>query len=346
MESMSPPTINRYTSTRRGQSKRLLPCRSNTKLILCILCGLVLGYNFRPSMDVNATSSASKTPADIGRIVYGAKNKGDETAKYVSMAIDAGFRHIATASMHADYQESGVGAGWKESGVAREDLYLQTLFVGEDVNGWNTKDCHLEDCDAKRSLEDQVHFSIQSSLTNLQTTYIDAVLIHNFRARLQPYDNIIREYRVLEEYVDKGVIRHLGIVSCHDENILKQLYDEARIKPKIIQNRFHGNRQFDVKLRPLFKELGLVNQLFWVLTGNGGFLRNETVKRIAKEKNLTVQQCMYAFTLSIGASPMIGSQTLQHMKEDVDMNNNFSMWTLEDKKDFAGVLRQQGLANF
>ena len=74
------------------------------------------------------------------------------------------------------------------------------------------------------SIEEQVHLSIKSSLYNLQTDYIDSVLIHNFRAKLQPYEETIQVWRVLEEYVDRGTIRHLGIVSVHDKEYLTKLY--------------------------------------------------------------------------------------------------------------------------
>jgi len=51
------------------------------------------------------TSSNNKTPtssvvkAPMGGIVYGAKSKGDDTARYVMEAIQTGFRHIATVSL-------------------------------------------------------------------------------------------------------------------------------------------------------------------------------------------------------------------------------------------------------
>ena len=317
-------------------------------MLLCFVIGMMIGNDADDGNGFSAVRKGeSNDLASKGKIIYGAKFKGsnENTANLVTQAIKEGFRHIATAGMHGDYRESSVGSGWKASGVSREQLYLQTHFVAKSINGWNAGDCHISECPPPDdiSLEDEVHLSIKSSLHNLQTEYIDAVLIHNFRAKLQPYEDVLREYRVLEEYVDKKKIRHLGIVSCHNEEFLKKLYEDARIKPSIIQNRFHANRGFDAALRPFFKEYNLQNQLFWVLTGNGGTLNNDKVKEIAKKKGLSPAATMYSFTISIGASPMIGSQSIDHLKEDVAMLKDFTPWTKDELKEFASILRTPSL---
>ena len=226
---------------------------------------------------------------------------------------------MRTGGFHNEYNESGVGAGWKESGIPRNELYLQTLFLANTVNGYATQNCLLVDGSCppspELSIEDQVHLSIKS----LQTDYLDAVLAHNFRAKLQPYEETIRAWGVLESYVDKGVVRHLGIVSVHDKEYLAKLHKEARIKPAIIQNRFHSNRGYDIDLRPLFKEYGLANQLFWILTGSaGGKVRNDAVmKRIAERMGVSPQVLLYSFTMELGGTPLIGTKSVAHMREDV-----------------------------
>jgi len=171
------------------------------------------------------------------------------------------------------------------------------------------------------TIEDQVHASVKSSLRNLQTDYIDAVLVHNFRAKLQPYNDTMQAWKVLEDYVDRGVIRQLGIVSVHDKDYLTKLHDEMRIKPSIIQNRFHSNRGYDTELRSSFKEWGMANQLFWILTGSAGgrVRKNGVVKGIAETMGgVSPQILLYSFTMKLGGSPLIGTQNIGHMQEDVD----------------------------
>ncbi len=301
--------------------------------------------------DVESKVSTKKKLAPMGTIVYGAKSKGEDTAKLVAQAINAGFRHIATGGFHFEYNETGVGIGWKESGVPRNELYLQTLFVGKHVNNYGVQNCKIEGCPPSPdlSIEEQVHLSINSSLHNLQTTYIDSVLVHNFRATLQKYEDTMTAWKVLESYVDKGIIRHLGIVSVHDRDYLIKLHNETRVKPSIIQNRFHGNRGYDVGLRPLFKEMGMANQLFWILTGSaGGKIRNNNaITGIAQRKGVSNQLLLYSFiTVCLGGTPLIGSKTLQHMEEDVThLLRKPLVWNDEDFVAVANVVNKGLIEN-
>jgi len=246
-----------------------------------------------------------------------------------------------------------VGTGWKESGVPRNELYLQTLYLAKSVNGYATQNCHLKDGDDSNvcppapdlSLENHVHLSIRSSLHNLQTHYLDSVLVHNFRAKLQPYEETLRVWRVLENYVDQGVIRHLGIVSVHDKDYLTKLHKDARIKPSIIQNRFHSNRGYDIKLRPvMFEELGIkADQLFWILTGSsGGKVRNnDLVRGIAEKKGVSPQVLLYSFTMELGGTPLIGTKRVDHMEEDVNALVTHKLkWEREDLVAMASVINK------
>jgi diketogulonate reductase-like aldo/keto reductase len=341
--------------TGRGRRKALF-LRKNLPIVIClgilsilfIFCG-----NLRADFVLNdGDPGADKKYAQMGSIVYGAKSKGDETGKFVTQAISAGFRHIATGGFHSEYNEQGVGIGWKESGVPRNELYLQTVFVARSVNGYGTQNCIVADgCPPSTSLsiEDQVHLSIKSSLHNLQTTYIDAVLVHNFRAKLQKYEDTLTAWKTLESYVDKGIIRHLGIVSVHDRDYLTKLQKEASVKPKIIQNRFHGNRGYDVELRPLFREMGMANQLFWILTGSaGGKVRNNSIiSEIARKQGVSNQVLLYSFTIvCLGGTPLIGSKSLSHMKEDVEaLLKKPLKWSDEDFEAVAGVVNKNLIKN-
>mmetsp|Transcript_26475 Transcript_26475/g.33917 ORF Transcript_26475/g.33917 Transcript_26475/m.33917 type:complete len:162 (+) Transcript_26475:1-486(+) len=156
-------------------------------------------------------------------------------------------------------------------------------------------------------------------------------------------------WRVLESYVDRGIIRHLGIVSVHDRDYLIKLHNETRVKPSIIQNRFHSNRGYDVELRPLFKEMGMSNQLFWILTGSaGGKVRNNNViTEIAQSQGVSNQILLYSFILvCLGGTPLIGSKTLLHMEEDVTaLLRKPLIWNDEDFTAVANVINKNLIKN-
>ncbi|KAL3782818.1 hypothetical protein ACHAWO_005731 [Cyclotella atomus] len=321
------PVISHPQSKEINHAKEgsITPLIYRYRTAIALLSSILLwNYIFANDNRNEESDLQAKTKAPMGDIVYGAKSKGDDTARLVKEAIQSGFRHIATGGFHFEYNETGVGQGWIESGVPRNELYLQTLFVSQSTENYGVLNCLLEAvCPplSGMSIEEQVKLSVQSSLHNLQTDYIDSVLVHNFRAKLQPYEETLRAWKVLEDYVDKGIIRHLGIVSVHDKEYLTKLHNDARIKPTIIQNRFHSNRSYDINLRPVFKELGFEqNQLFWILTGSaGGKVRNnEVVTKLAIEKGVSNQVLLYSFTMQLGGTPLIGSKSLDHMKEDFD----------------------------
>ena len=86
--------------------------------------------------------------------------KGDIASDNVCMALKAGFRHIDTAQMYEN--ESEVGQGIINSGVAREEIFLTTKIAPPTM----------------RKGEDAVKESIDESLKKLKTPYIDLMLIH------------------------------------------------------------------------------------------------------------------------------------------------------------------------
>jgi len=278
----------------------------------------------------------------MGNVVYGTAGKGENTATMVRESIIAGFRHIASAAFHEKYDEGGVGRGIgdaiannKEGVVKRQDLFLQTMFVPQ--NNGDRKKNHNE---GPKSIEEQVHESIRSSLTDLRTNYIDAVIYHNFRNKCETFEEMMIAWKVLEEYVDKGVVRYLGIDNVYKKDYLDRLVKETRIKPSIVQNRFHSNRQFDVSVHSFLVKHNIVAQKFWVLTGSRGPLKqNNDLKNMAQSKGLTPQLLMYFFVMSLGITPMIGTTSREHMDQDIELAKKIKdgdvLFDDYEKKTFA-----------
>lgn len=280
----------------------------------------------------SSSSSSSSTPPAVSEsesesvsyrtpLAYGTKSGKEKTGELVEQAIVTGFRHIVTGGHHEAHNESGVGMGWKHSGVPRTELFLQTCFVPfRSPHDFQRQPSDPEELElSKLSIEDQVHLSIQTSLTNLQTTYLDAMVFHNFRAKLWNYDEIIKAWRIFESYVNKGVIRQLGITSVHDPVWFEKFYNETTIKPTIVQNRFHSNRQYDIKMQDIFEKYDKIQvQRFWLLNGSSGMGRGN--KDMAKAKGVTPEQLMLGFAMSLGSQTcLVGTKSLQHMKDDVEI---------------------------
>ena len=92
---------------------------------------------------------------------------------------------------------------------------------------------------------------MKKSLENLQVTYLDSWVMHS------PFDTIeetMTAYRAMESFVDEGKAKGLGISNCYDLNTFTTLYQMARHKPKVLQNRFYADSNFDTELRKFCKE--------------------------------------------------------------------------------------------
>ena len=107
--------------------------------------------------------------------MYGTAWKKDATADLVQLAVSLGFRAIDTANQLIHYQEALVGEALKAletKGVNRESLFLQTKFT--PANGQD----HRTPYDPSAPLTTQVRQSFESSLTHLQTEYVDSYILH------------------------------------------------------------------------------------------------------------------------------------------------------------------------
>lgn len=285
----------------------------------------------------NNQNEEDNKPSFRTPIAYGTRDGKEKTAYYVKTALQNGFRHIVTGSHHSRHNETAVGIAWREAveddslDIQRSDIFLQTMFVP-----WDGADFQSHPNDPKEygsthppNIEDQVKISMEQSLQNLQTDYIDSLLFHNFRAKLHSYDEMLKAWRVLEGYVEIGKIRFLGITNVHDKDYLTRLQKDAIIPISIVQNRFHNNRGFDVDLDSTFQKYDIQLQRFWVLTGNGGGVKKNA--DMAKQKDLTPEQLMLAFVMSLGSdennysrtTALVGTHSVQHMKEDIAISHRY-----------------------
>ena len=69
-------------------------------------------------------------------------------------------------------------------------------------------------------------------------------------------------YREFEKFVDQGHVKQLGISNLYNINGLKKLYDDARHKPSVVQNRFHADSNFDSDIRQFCREKNIFYHKF------------------------------------------------------------------------------------
>jgi len=247
------------------------------------------------------------------RLTYGTAWKKDDTVNLVYQAIHAGFRHVDTACQPKHYHEAGVGEGWtaaaKELNMDRSDVWLQTKYTS--VSGQDPKRIPYN---PEASLREQVHESLQMSLRNLQTAYLDSWVMHGPESTWEANFEV---WQAMEEIVDAGLVRQIGISNFYDPGAVEWLYNHARIKPAVVQNRFYGDTGYDVQIRQFCLDHGMEYQSFWTLGANRHFLRDRRVLRLAQKRNLSPETILYATAMKLGITPLDGTTSVEHMQDDI-----------------------------
>lgn len=126
-------------------------------------------------------------------------------------------------------------------------------------------------------------------------------------------------YRECEKFVDEGRVKQLGISNLYNVNGLRKLYDDARHKPSVVQNRFHADTNFDHEIRQFCREKNIFYQSFWTLTANPQILAHPLVQQLAQERRATPAQIFFRFLMDIGLTPLTGTTNDKHMKEDIQV---------------------------
>lgn len=247
------------------------------------------------------------------KLIYGTAWKAERTADLVSQAITTGFRGIDTACQPKHYNESGVGSGIIDcinSGlISRSDLYLQSKFT--PING---QDPDRLPYDPRANLADQVAQSCHASLTNLQTDYLDCLVLHS---PLATPSQTRTAWQAMEQLITEGVVRQIGISNCYDINLLQTIFECAGEKPAVIQNRFYERTAYDFNIRQFCRQHNIIYQSFWTLTANPHLLQSTRLKQLAKTYQCNLEQVLFRFLTQIGITPLTGTTSQTHMMEDL-----------------------------
>jgi diketogulonate reductase-like aldo/keto reductase len=249
---------------------------------------------------------------DMPTILYGTAWKKERTATLVATALQQGFRGVDTAGQPKHYDEAGVGAGiaaFLRSGLPRGELYIQTKFTPADGH-----DPLRMPYDARAPLPEQVAQSFASSLRNLGTGYVDALVLHS---PLRSPRDLLSVWHAMEALVDAGTARRLGISNCYDLDVLEALHAAARVKPTIVQNRFYAQTRYDHEIRAFCSMRGIVYQSFWTLTANPALLEHPVVEAIALRLARTPEQILFRYLSESGVVPLTGTTSVEHMRSDL-----------------------------
>lgn len=193
--------------------------------------------------------------------------------------------------------------------------------------------------DPEAPLESQIHTSVASSLENLRhdsqsadKSYVDCLLLHS---PLPTIEQTLQAWKLLESYVPHQ-IRALGISNVTPA-ALQAIYENAEVKPVVVQNRFYPQTGYDVPLRTFCREHGITYQSFWTLTGNPALLRSKAVETLARATSVEITVALYALVIDQGVTVLNGTTSNEHMQMDLEGIRKVSEWAVSHPEDFATI---------
>jgi diketogulonate reductase-like aldo/keto reductase len=267
--------------------------------------------------------------------LYGTAWKEEQTEDCVFEALKAGFRGIDTANQRKHYFEEGAGAGllraYKELGLKREGLFLQTKFTyrrGQD---------HRLPYDEKAPLAEQVRQSFESSLRHLHTDYLDSFVLHGPSVDEDVGEADVETWAAMGKLVEAGKVKALGVSNVSLEQLM--WFATNGVKPSFVQNRCYAVRRWDRDIRQFCDSAKITYQGFSLLTANAEYLGghfervagekvphlrfrheklNPVVDEIMRYTGGTLSQVIFRFCQQLGMLPLTGTRTPEHMRLDLE----------------------------
>lgn len=224
----------------------------------------------------------------------------DETARIsVLAALSHGYRLIDTAAAYGN--ERGVGAGIKDSGLAREEIFVTSKLRNAD-HGY------------KATLD-----AFDLTMEKLGLEYLDLYLIHwpnpvQFRTHWQ--ESTAATWAAMEELHKKGKIRAIGVSNFMPHHI-EELMKTAKIKPMVDQLKLcPGVTQPEIV--EYCKKNDIVVEAYSPF-GTGMIFSSEEMKQLSKKYNKTIGQICLRWCLQKGFVSLPKSANPMRIKENTDI---------------------------
>jgi diketogulonate reductase-like aldo/keto reductase len=215
--------------------------------------------------------------------------KGDDAVRATSAALEAGYRHLDTATVYGN--EGEVGRALAESGVPREEVFVTTKFPPNK---------------AGRELD-----TLKESLEKLQTDHVDLWLIH------WPGDGSSNSdiWRTFGEAREAGLTREIG-VSNFDAALLDEVTKATGVTPAVNQIEW-SPLLYDAATVADHRERGIVLEGYSAL--RNGTLDHPTILEIAEREGRTAAQVIIRWHLQHGFVVIPKSVNPERIRSNADV---------------------------
>ncbi|EKN71611.1 oxidoreductase, aldo/keto reductase family protein [Neobacillus bataviensis LMG 21833] len=233
--------------------------------------------------------------------------EGEEVVESVKAAIRNGYISIDTAAVYGN--EEGVGQAIRESGNAREELFVTSKVWNSD-QGYET------------TLK-----AFETSLNKLGLDYLDLYLIH-----WPGKDKYKDTWKALEKLYKDGRVRAIGVSNFHVHH-LEDLISSAEIKPMVNQVEYHPHlTQKDLQAFCVKEGIQLEA---WSPLKQGKLLEEPVLVDIAHKYNKSVAQVILRWDLQNGVVTIPKSIKEHRIIENADVFD-FEL-SAEDMEKISGL---------
>jgi diketogulonate reductase-like aldo/keto reductase len=215
-------------------------------------------------------------------------SSGKSCESAVRAALDVGYRHIDTAAYYGN--EESVGKAIRDSGIARDEIYLTTKL-------WNRDHGNPE-----RALE--------RSLGKLKMDYVDLYLIH------YPVPERLRSWRALAGLRAAGKTRSIGVSNFTIRHLTELLADSDRI-PAVNQVELHPYL-YQGELADFCHDKNIVIEAYSPLT-HGERLNDPRLVAIARKYSKSPAQILIRWALQHDFVVIPKSANRQRIIENADV---------------------------
>ena len=212
-----------------------------------------------------------------------------DAQKSTREALKMGYRLIDTANAYVN--ERAVGRGIKESGVARNEVFLSTKLWPSEYENPN---------------------AVDETLERLGVDYVDLLYIH------QPAGNWLAGYRQLEKALKEGKARSIGI-SNFEGKYIQELETKWETAPQFIQVEAHP--YFTQKdLRVTLDKYG-IKLMSWYPLGHGdkSLIQEPVFAELGKKYGKTPAQVILRWHVQMGFVVIPGSKNVDHIKDNLNI---------------------------
>ncbi|MBC8222431.1 MAG: aldo/keto reductase, partial [SAR86 cluster bacterium] len=267
----------------------------------------------------------SKSGTDIPSLGLGTWDlKQGECSRVVSEALDLGYRHIDAAAMYEN--ESEVGAGIIDSRVDRVELFLATKI---NTLGWTPSGGQGPQLKNKNIIK-----SLEKSLEDLKTDYVDLLLIHwpKFETNLGDMLEIMYEIKASQKATEIGVANFNSnlLNECVNLGFNDLFCNQVEYHPFLSQS----------KLLDTMKSLDIIPVAYCPIC-RGDVAKDDVIINLSEKYSKTPAQIALRWIVQQNAVAIPKTANLERLKE----NSNIYDFNLDegDMEQIFGLQRNQRL---